>query len=218
MSSSSVVVMLRFLSFSGNPDSSSSLSITANQLWLIWLLSPSFARPLAVPKRLFKKVPPNLCLVSIGSISRYEIWLWASCEQKIVGTSKGSLDQKKFLLAIHHKPPYVLSPKIVVSIAACLRKIKARACFRPAMEYDCQAHNIDSALELMFHIYPLESTDHISPSSINGWGFLCDLGFGSFKSQTLLMLTGYLLEWKICWQLSYSIDGYTFFPLSTCDP
>jgi hypothetical protein len=40
MSSSSLVVIMRLPSFSGSQDSSSSLSITASQLWLLRLLSP----------------------------------------------------------------------------------------------------------------------------------------------------------------------------------
>jgi hypothetical protein len=40
MCSSSVGVMLRFLSFSGSRNSSSTLSVTTSQLWLLWLLSP----------------------------------------------------------------------------------------------------------------------------------------------------------------------------------
>jgi hypothetical protein len=40
MCSSSVGVMLRFLSFSGSRNSLSTLSVTTSQLWLLWLLSP----------------------------------------------------------------------------------------------------------------------------------------------------------------------------------
>lgn len=38
--SSSMVVIQKFFGFSNSHNSSSSLSITASQLWLLWLLSP----------------------------------------------------------------------------------------------------------------------------------------------------------------------------------
>jgi hypothetical protein len=60
---------------------------------------------------LIQKVLPNFNLVSVGYISQYDLGLCASCDQSIVDTSKGGLDQTVFFPAIHHGPPHVLFPK-----------------------------------------------------------------------------------------------------------
>jgi hypothetical protein len=52
-------VMLRFLSFSGSRDSSSSLSVTTSQLWLLWLLSPFLRVTTGGDQALIQKVLPD---------------------------------------------------------------------------------------------------------------------------------------------------------------
>jgi hypothetical protein len=75
VSSSSVVVMLRFLSFSGSRDSSSSLSVTVSRLWHLWLLSPFLHVTTGGDQTPIQKALPDLGLVSASSFSRYDLGL-----------------------------------------------------------------------------------------------------------------------------------------------
>jgi hypothetical protein len=75
MRSSSEGIMLRFLRFSASKDSSSSLSVTASQLWILWLLSPFLRVTTSDDQALIQKALPDLHLLSTSFFSQYDIGL-----------------------------------------------------------------------------------------------------------------------------------------------
>jgi len=109
--SSLVGVMMRFLSFSGSQNDSSSLLVTTCQLCLLWILILFLHLTTNGDQSPNLKALTDFILVSAISFSQYDFGLWDSCDHVIAGASIGSLRETTFLPAIHYEHPCILSPK-----------------------------------------------------------------------------------------------------------